>query len=216
MLHDLFKQICIEEAKALNEFRASSANRLAELEVKYEDEKLKEKEICEEHFIIHAEINNVLHKDGYNGDAEDVIEYFSRTHLPFTVKNCYFDIQPELKRLYDSLPKPSENLEKFQKEYKKLKIKMSNFKHINEEILINSILAAFQKLIPENNGHDIFIDTSKFTFRYPKYRRFPWNVEVNEDCVDYDLVDWYSTNIDAYLKLPVHLLKHCKREVLFK
>lgn len=218
-MHKLFKQICTEEAKALNEFWINSTKELDQLKIKIKEAEIKKKKHKEEYHTIYAEIDKVLHKDGYIGNYSDVIEYFSRTNLNFSVKNCYFDIQHELKTLYNALPTRTNELQKLQEQYDILVMKRQRFTNITEEILINSILMAFQKLIPENNGPDILDTIFKhldMSFRLPKVARFPWNIDVNEDFVNYDLVNWYRTNIDDYLKVPVRLLKQYKREVLFK
>ena len=218
-MYQLFKQICTEEAELLNEFWINSEKELTKLDNKIKETGTQEKEIQEEYFRIYAEIDKVLNKDGYIGDYSDVIEYFSRTHLPFSAVNSYFDIQLELKRLYNSLPIRTNELEKLQEQYDILIEKRQRFTNITVEILINSILRAFQKLFPENNGPDILDTIFKhldISFRLPKVARFPWNLDVNEDYVNYDLVNWYRTNIDDYLKVPVRSLKQYKREVLFK
>lgn len=211
-LEKLFKEICLEEAKHLNEFWEKSNKRLNELEVNYEDEKLKEKERELKYIELCKEIDNILNYDGFIGNYTDVIDYFSRTHLNYTVKNLYFDIHPKLRKLYNLLPKRFENLHLLQKEYNKLKIKMHYFKHINEEILINSILKAFQYIIPER---EYDLDFGK-AFYFPSSRQFPWTYDAQEQFVDYELVTWYKNNINDYLCTPICDLKIYERARLFK
>ena len=222
-MEQIFKQMCIEEAELLNEFWINSEKELTKLDNKIKETGTQEKEIQEEYFKICDKIDKVLNKDGYMGNYSDVIEYFSRIYLPLSAVNCYFDIQPELKRLYNSLPIRTNELEKLQEQYDILIMKRQRFTNITEEILINSILMAFQKLIPENNAYSDILNDVKNILKIPDYylniqkeSRFPWNIDVNEDFVNYDLVNWYRTNIDDYLKVPVRSLKQYKREVLFK
>ena len=222
-MYQLFKQICTEEAELLNEFWINSEKELTKLDNKIKETGTQEKEIQEEYFKICDKIDKVLNKDGYMGNYSDVIEYFSRTHLPFSAVNSYFDIQLELKRLKKTLPIRTNELEKLQDQYDSLFMKRQRFTNITEEILINSILMAFQKLIPENNAYSDILNDVKNILKIPDYylniqkeSRFPWNIDVNEDFVNYDLVNWYRTNIDDYLKVPVRSLKQYKREVLFK
>ena len=134
-LEELFKQICIEEANDLNKFWITSTARLGELEVEISDEKLKERTRELRRIKLCEDIDEILNHDGYNGTADEVIEYFSRTALNYTVRNAYFDIHPRLQKLYNLLPKNSNKLGDIQTKYNKLKIKMFLFSHINSDIL---------------------------------------------------------------------------------
>lgn len=211
-LEELFKEICLEEANHLNEFWENSTKRLAELESLLSDERTKEKQRQIRAFQICNDIDDVLANDGYNGYAAEVIDYFSRRYSNFYINNCYFEAQHKLRKLYNSLPKESDNLELFDGEYRNIIKKMNHFKHINEEILINSILKAFQYIIPE---HEYDLDFRK-TFYFPSSRQFLWTHEVQEEYIDYELVTWYKNNINDYLCTPICDLKFHKRARLFK
>ena len=212
-LEELFKQICLEEANDLNKFWITSTAKLSELEVQIADEKLKERTRELRRIKLCEDIDEILNHDGYNGTADEVIEYFSRTALNYTVRNAYFDIHPRLQKLYNLLPKNSNKLVDIQSEYNKLKIKMSNFKHINSDILYNSILAAFQELIPEPD-YRFNIDSCLFPLSIWS-TTFPWTKESQGKFIDYELVTWYKNNIDEYLCTPINELKLHKRSKLF-
>ena len=215
-LEELFKQICLEEANDLNKFWINSTAKLSELEVQISDEKLKERTRELRRIKLCEDIDEILEHDGYNGDSSDVFEYFSRTHLNYTVRNSYFDIHPKLKGLYNLLvkSKKSNHLEELQSEYKNIKHKMSLFSHINADILYNSILKAFQELIPEPD-YRFNIDSSLFPL--PIWSTvFHWSKEAQEEFIDYELVTWYKNNINQYLCTPINELKIHKRSKLFK
>lgn len=201
-LEKLFKDICLEEAKHLNEFWENSIERLAELESKIKDEKLKERTRESKYIKLCEDINNILQYDGYNGDCTDVIEYFDRADFKFRASNCYFDIHPKLEGLYTLLQKcnKTDDLQQLQKEYNSIVQKMKAFSHITEEVLINSILLAFQELFPEQK-YDLDFGKS---FYFPIHASiFPHTLEVQQQFVDCLLVDWYKNNIDDYLCTPV-------------
>ena len=212
-LEELFKQICLEEANDLNKFWITSTAKLSELEVQIADEKLKERTIELRRIKLCEDIDEILNHDGYNGTASEVIEYFSRTALNYTVRNAYFDIHTRLQVLYNLLPKNSNKLSNILKEYNKLNIKMSLFSHINSDILYNSILVAFQELIPEP---DYRFNIDSCLFPLPIWSTtFPWTKEVQEEFIDYELVTWYKNNIDEYLCCSISELKLHKRSKLF-
>ena len=216
-LEELFKQICLEEANDLNKFWTTSTAKLAELEVQISDEKLKERTRELRYIKLCEDIDEILEHDGYLGTAGDVIEYFSRTSLNHTVRNAYFDIHPRLQKLYNLLPTISNKLGDIQKEYNKLKIKMFNFKHINADILYNSILKAFQELIPElipEPDYRFNIDSCIFPLPFLS-TAFPWTKEAQANFIDYGLVTWYKNNIDEYLCTSISELKLHKRSKLF-
>ena len=215
-LEELFKQICLEEANDLNNFWITSTTKLAELEVQISDEKLKERTRELRYIKLCEDIDEILEHDGYNGTADEVIEYFSRTHLKYAVRNAYFDIHPKLKGLYNLLLKSmkSDKLEFLQYGYKNIENKMSNFSHINSDILYNSILKAFQELIPEP---DYRFNIDSCLFPLPIWSTtFPWTKEAQENFIDYELVNWYKNNIDVYLCTSISELKLHKRSKLFK
>lgn len=212
-LEELFKQICLEEANDLNKFWIISTAKLAELEMEWKDEKLKERTRELRYIKLSEDIDDILNHDGYNGTTSEVIEYFSRTHLKYAVRNAYFDIHPRLQKLYNLLPINSNKLVDIQSEYNKLKIKMSNFKHVNADILYNSILAAFQELIPEPD-YRFNIDSCIFPLPICS-TAFPWTKEAQENFIDYELVNWYKNNIDVYLCTSISELKLHKRSKLF-
>lgn len=212
-LEELFKEICLEEAKHLNEFWENSTKRLAQLEPLIADEREKEKYRQIKISQIYNDINIILANDGYNGDAAEVIDYFSRTHLNFFVRNCYFEAPHKLRKLYNSIPKGLYNLELLNNEYISIIKKMKKFQHINEEILLNSILKAFQYIIP---AHEYDLDFGK-AFYFPVHAvSFPHTCDVQEEAVDYELVTWYKNNINDYLCTPICDLKFHKRARLFK
>ena len=213
-LEELFKQICLEEANDLNEFWITSTAKLSELEVQISDEKLKERTKELRRIKLCEDIDEILNHDGYNGTADEVIEYFSRTHLNYTVRNAYLDIHPKLQGLYLSLPINSNKLSDIQTKYKNIKHKMSLFSHINSDILYNSILIAFQELIPEP---DYRFNIDSCIFPLPIWSTaFPWTKEAQEEFIDYELVTWYKNNIDEYLCTSINELKLHKRSKLFK
>ena len=215
-LEELFKQICLEEANDLNKFWTTSTAKLAELEVQISDEKLKERTRELRYIKLYEDINEILEHDGYNGTADEVIEYFSRAHLKYAVRNSYFDIHPKLQGLYNLLLKSmkSDKLEFLQYGYKNIKNKMSNFSHINSYILYNSILAAFQELIPEP---DYICHIGIHILPEPIWSStFPWAKKTQEEFIDYELVAWYKDNIDEYLCTSIGELKLHKRGQLFK
>ena len=214
-LEELFKQICLEEANDLNNFWITSTIKLAELEVQISDEKLKERTRELRYIKLCEDIDEILEHDGYNGTAGEVIEYFSRTHLNYTVRNSYFDIHPRLHSLYNLLLKSmkSDKLVFLQYEYKNIKNKMSNFSHINSDIVYNSILKAFQELVPEP---DYRFNIDSCLFPLPILSTvFPWTKEAQANFIDYDLVNWYKNNIDEYLCTAISELKLHKRSKLF-
>ena len=213
-LEELFKQICVEEANNLNDFWDSSRTRLAELEVEISDEKLKERTRELRRIKLCEDIDEILNHDGYNGTAGEVIEYFSRTALNYTVRNAYFDIHPKLKGLYTLLQKSmkTEELEKLKLEKENIEHKMNSYSFINENYLYNSILKAFQAVSPKPNCEYNLLPP-RF---YESYERFPWNREVDSWCVNYELVDFYINSIDEYLRIPVKDLKLFKMQTLFK
>ena len=191
-LEELFKQICLEEANDLNKFWITSTARLGELEVEISDEKLKERTRELRRIKLCEDIDEILNHDGYNGTADEVIEYFSRTALNYTVRNAYFDIHPRLQKLYNLLPKNSNKLGDIQTKYNKLKIKMFLFSHINSDILYNSILKAFQELIPEP---DYICNIGIRIFPLPIWTTaFPWSKEAKDEFIGYELVTWYKNN----------------------
>ena len=104
-LEDLFKNICLEEAKNLNHFYEKSNIRLEELKIEIKDEKLKERTRELRYIKLCEDIDKILAYDGYFGDYSDVVEYFERAHFSFSVTNCYFDIHPKHKGLYNLLQK---------------------------------------------------------------------------------------------------------------
>ena len=212
-LEELFKQICLEEANDLNKFWITSTAKLAELEMEWKDEKLKERTRELRRIKLCEDIDEILNHDGYNGTASEVIEYFSRTALNYTVRNAYFDIHPRLQKLYNLLPKNSNKLGDIQTKYNKLKIKMFIFKHVNADILYNSILAAFQELIPETD-YRFNIDSCVFPLPI-RSTAFPWSKEAKDEFIDYELVTWYKNNIDEYLCCSINELKLHKRSKLF-
>ena len=214
-IEELFKQICLEEANHLNEFWTTSTKRLSELESEIADEKRKEKNRQLRYNELCAKIDDVLMNDGYNGTAGEVIEYFSRRNLNCYVNNCYFEVQSKLYALYLLLPTKSANLERVQSEYEDIKFKMNKFKHISPDILYNTILKAFQEIIPERSLDFDWIICELF---YPTEHQieFPHSIEVQEQFVDYQLVDWYIRNIDNYLCTPIQGLRTRERERLFK
>ena len=214
-LEELFKQICLEEANDLNNFWITSTIKLAELEVQISDEKLKERTRELRYIKLYEDINEILEHDGYNGTADEVIEYFSRAHLKYAVRNSYFDIHPKLQGLYNLLLKSmkSDKLEFLQYGYKNIKNKMSNFSHINSDILYNSILKAFQELVPEP---DYRFNIDSCLFPLPIWSTaFPWTKKAQEKFIDYELVEWYKNNIDEYLGTSISELKLHKRSKLF-
>lgn len=214
-IEQLFKQICLEEAKHLNEFWTTSIQRLSELEPEIADEKRIENDRQIRYSELCAKIDEVLMNDGYHGTAGEVIEYFSRRNLNFYVNNCYFELQSKLYALYLSLPTKSGKLESLEFEYDGIKFKMRKFKHINEDILYYTILKAFQTLIPKTTPKlDILPPRSYLS--YLSYDEFPHSVEVQEQFVDYRLVDWYIRNINNYLCTPIQGLRMYERERLFK
>lgn len=157
-MEDLFKQICIQEAKNLNDFYEKSNIRLTELEIEIKDEKLKERTRELRYTKLCEDIDQILAYDGYIGDYSDVIEYFDRTHLQFSEENCNFNIQPKLKGLYNLLQKSmkSEKLEKLLLEKENIEHKMNTYSYITEDFLYNSILKAFQEIVPkQNHGYNI-------------------------------------------------------------
>ena len=196
-LEDLFKQICLQEANNLNDFWNNSCTRLSELETEIKDEKLKERTRELRYTKLCEDIDEILEHDGYFGTIGEVIEYFSRTALNYTVRNAYFDIHPKLKGLYNLLQKSKKSsyLEELQTEYKNIKNKMSLFSHINSDILYNSILVAFPAPIWTT--------------------AFPWSKEAKDEFIDYELVTWYKNNIDEYLCCSINELKLHKRSKLF-
>lgn len=212
-LEDLFKQICLQEANNLNDFWNNCNSRIAELETEYEYEKLQEKTRELQYINLCKDIDDILVYDGYIGNYADVIDYFSRTHLNYTVKNSYFDIHPKLRDVYNLLPSFSDKLSLLQKEYNKLKIKMSNFKHINEEILINSILQAFQEIISDID-YDLDWIIGELYFPQP-IEKFPHTIKVQEQFIDWDLVSWYKDNIDNYLCASIQELSTYERPKIF-
>lgn len=217
-IEELFKQICLEEAKHLNEFWTASTKRLSELESEIADEKIKETNRQLRYNELCKKIEDILVNDGYAGTAEEVIEYFSRRNLNFYVNNCYFEVQSKLYALYLLLPTKSTNLEMVQSEYEDIKFKMNKFKHVSEDVLYNTILKAFQQLIPERSLDFDWIICELF---YPTEAKehqieFPHAIEVQEQFVDYQLVDWYIRNIDNYLCTPIQGLRTRERERLFK
>lgn len=212
-LEELFKQICLQEANNLNDFWNNSRTRLAELETEIKDEKLKERTRELRRIKLREDIDNILKHNGYIGDYSDVIEYFDRAHFPFSSVNCYFDIHPKLKGLYNLFQKSmkTEELEKLVLEKDTIENKMKIFMFINEEILYNSILKAFQEMIHKRSTkYDIL--PPRF---YESYERFPWTREVKEQYVYYDLVKVYKKNIDEYLRTPVKDLKLFKMKTIF-
>lgn len=214
-LEDLFKQICMQEAINLNDFYEKSNIRLTELEIEIKDEKLKERTRELRYTKLCEDIDQILAYDGYIGDYSDVIEYFDRTHLSFSSVNCYFDIHPKIKGLYNLLQKSmkTEELEKLKLEKENIENKMNLFRYnINEELLYNSILKAFQAAVPKPNCEYNLLPP-RF---YESYERFPWNREVDSWCVNYELVDFYINSIDEYLRIPVKDLKLFKMQTLFK
>ena len=213
-LEELFKQICLQEAKNLNDFWNNSHTRLAELEIEYEDEKIKERTRELRYTKLCEDIDEILERDGYFGTAGEVIEYFSRTALNYTVRNAYFDIHPKLKGLYTLLQKSmkTEELEKLKLEKENIEHKMNSYSFINGNYLYNSILKAFQSLSPKPNSEYNLLPP-RF---YESYERFPWNREVDSWCVNYDLVDFYINSIDEYLRIPAKDLKLFKTQTLFK
>lgn len=214
-LYNLYKQICLEEAKHLNEFWNNSTQKLSELESKIKDEKLKERTRELRYIKLCEDINDILQYDGYNGDYEDVIEYFDRAGFKFRISNCYFDIHPKLKGLYTLLQKcnKTNDLQQLQKEYNYIVQKMKAFSHITEEVLINSILLAFQELVPPGfNIHKPNILSNAFISEPV----FPHTIEVQQQFVDRLLVDWYKNNINDYLLTPMMNLKEHERTRLFK
>lgn len=215
-LEELFKQICLEEANDLNKFWITSTAKLSELEVQIADEKLKERTREIRYIKLSEDIDDILNHDGYNGTASEVIEYFSRTALNYTIRNAYFDIHPKLKSLYNLVikSKKSSYLEELQTEYKNIKDKMSLFSHINSDILYNSILVTFQELIPEP---DYICNIGIRIFPAPIWTTaFPWSKVAKDEFIDYGLVTWYKNNIDEYLCCSINELKLHKRSKLFK
>ena len=214
-LEDLFKQICLQEANNLNDFWNNSCTRLSELETEIKDEKLKERTRELRYTKLCEDIDEILEHDGYFGTADEVIEYFSRVHLKYAVRNSYFDIHPKLQGLYNLLLKSmkSDKLEFLQYGYKNIKNKMSNFSHINSDIVYNSILKAFQELVPEP---DYRFNIDSWLFTLPKCSTaFPWSKEAKDEFIDYELVTWYKNNIDEYLCCSINELKLHKRSKLF-
>ena len=211
-LEKLFKEICLEEAKHLNEFWENSTQRLAELESLIADEQEKEKHRQIKISQIYNDINIILANDGYNGDATEVVEYFTRSYCNLYVNNSYFEVQFKLRKLYNSIPKKSDNLELLNNEYMSIIKKMKKFQHINEEILLNSILKAFQYIIP---AQEYDLDFGKAFYFLPP-RQFPHTHDVQEEAVDYELVTWYKNNINDYLCTSICDLKFHKRARLFK
>lgn len=214
-IEQLFKQICLEEAEHLNEFWTTSAKRLSELEPEIADEKIKENFRLSRYNDLCTEIDEVLMNDGYHGTAGEVIDYFSRRNLNFYVNNCYFEVQSKLYALYLLLPTKSTNLERLQSEYDDIKFKMNKFKYISEDVLYNTILKAFQEIIPERSLDLDWIICELF---YPTEHQieFPHSIEFQEQYVDYQLVDWYIRNINNYLCTPIQGLRTYERERLFK
>lgn len=212
-IEELFKQICLEEAKHLKEFWETSIQRLSVLESEIADEKTKEKNRQMIYCKRCEEIEDILARDGYNGTAGEVIEYFSRRNSNLYVNNCYFEVQSKLEELYRLLPlTKSEKLELLQFEYDDIKFKMHKFKHINEDILYYTILKAFQEIIPQRTTkYDVM--PSRF---YQSYEKFPHSTEVEEQFIDYQLVDWYIRNINNYLCTPIQGLRMYGRDRLFK
>lgn len=214
-IEQLFKQICLEEANHLNKFWTASTKRLSELEPEIADEKIKENFRLSRYNDLCTEIDEVLMNDGYHGTAGEVIDYFSRRNLNFYVNNCYFEVQSKLYALYLLLPTKSTNLERLQSEYDDIKFKMNKFYFFNEDVLYNTILKAFQQIIPERSLNLDWIIRELF---YPTdYQiEFPWTKKVEEQFVDYQLVDWYIRNINNYLCTPIQGLRTHERERLFK
>lgn len=213
-MEDLFKQICIQEAKNLNDFYEKSNIKLTELETEYEYEKLQEKTRELQYINLCKDIENILEHDGYIGDYSDVVEYFDRAHLSFSSVNCYFDIHPKLKGLYNLLQKSkkTDELEKLKLEKENIEHKMNTYRYITEDFLYNSILKAFQEIVPkQNHGYNIL--PPRF---YESHETFPWTREVDLRCVNYGLVERYINAIDEYLRTPVKDLKLFKMQTLFK
>lgn len=212
-LEELFKQICLQEANNLNDFWDNSRTRLAELETEIKDEKLKERTRELRYTKLREDIDEILERDGYFGTAGEVIEYFSRTALNYTVRNAYFDIHPKLKGLYTLLQKSmkTEELEKLKLEKENIEHKMNSYSFINENYLYNSILKAFQAVSPKRNTkYDIMLP--RF---YESYERFPWTREVKEEFVYYELVNLYKKTINEYMRIPVKDLKIYKMKTIF-
>lgn len=214
-LEDLFKQICAQEAKNLNDFYEKSNIRLTELEIEIKDEKIKERTRQLRYTKLCEDIDQILTYDGYIGDYSDVIEYFDRTHLQFSSVNCYFNIQPKLKGLYNLLQKSmkTDKLEKLMLEKENIENNMNKFSYITEEILYNSILKAFQEIVPKQSTNYFDVFPPRF---YESQETFPWTREVNKIYVSYDLVEWYINAIDEYLRTPVKDLKLSKMQTFFK
>ncbi len=214
-LEDLFKQICLQEANNLNDFWNNCNSRIAELETEIKDEKLKERTRELRYTKLCEDIDKILDYDEYIGDHSDVIDYFDRAHLSFSSVNCYFDIHPKLKGLYNLLQKSkkTEELEKLKLEKENIETKLNLYRYnIHEKILYNSILKAFQAVVPKPNCEYNLLPP-RF---YESYERFPWNREVDSWCVNYELVDFYINSIDEYLRIPVKDLKLFKMQTLFK
>ena len=212
-LEELFKQICLEEVNNLNDFWDNSRTRLAELETEIKDEKLKERTRELRYTKLCEDINQILEHDGYFGTAGEVIEYFSRTALNYTVRNAYFDIHPKLKGLYTLLQKSmkTEELEKLKLEKENIEHKMNSYSFINENYLYNSILKAFQAVSPKPNCEYNLLPP-RF---YEPYERFPWNREVDSRYVYYELVNLYKKTINEYMRIHVKDLKIYKTKTIF-
>lgn len=213
-MEDLFKQICTQEAKNLNDFYEKSNIRLTELEIEIKDEKLKERTRELRYTKLCEDIDQILTYDGYIGDYSDVIEYFDRTHLQFSSVNCYFNIQPKLKGLYNLLQKSkkTEELEKLILKKENIEHKMNTYSYITVDFLYNSILKAFQEIVPKQN-YEYNILPPRF---YESQETFPWTREVNKIYVSYNLVEWYINSIDEYLRTQVKDLKLSKMQTFFK
>lgn len=215
-MEKLFKEICLEEAKDFNEFWVRSADKLKILERDIAKEKGLQSSNDVIRNAIYYEVDKVLKIDEYHGDYSEVIEYFDRRHLPFACTNSYFEVQKKLQSLYYSLPKRTDKLERLQRKKKELEETRDKFKHINEEILINTILKAFQEII---HGTDNFRNSFSFRVEYmvsPIIWKFPWNCEVNESYVDDNLLNWYIRSINEYLLIPIPKLIANSRNRLFK
>lgn len=215
-MEKLFKEICLEEAKDFNEFWERSANKLKVLERDIAKEKGLQSSNDIIRTAIYYEIDKVLKIDGYHGDHSEVVEYFDRRHLPFACTNSYFEVQKKLQSLYYSLPKRTDKLERLQREKKELEETRDKFKHINEEILINTILKAFQEIIPNDINPGLSYSVTGWPIVRPMYSNFPWNCEVNERYIDVKLLDWYIRSINEYLATSMNNLTINSRNRLFR
>ena len=79
---------------------------------------------------------------------------------------------------------------------------------ITEEVLINSILLAFQELVPPRFDIRKQSILSNVFISEPV---FPNTIEVQQQFVDCLLVDWYKNNINDYLRLFTHTYDEFKR-----